>query len=358
MGDPIGAGANGRRRQSLGWSAPLCWMITLLAATLLTSVGALPGAAEPRTVFKISDTRVSEPSSLTADADHHRYWTRSRSGDSGRIFALNRSGEVSGSVRLRADLQDVRAVQYHQGSLYLADIGGQGGNRSKIGIYVISNPRPDGTSARYRSYDFRYPDRAHDARALLIDGNGRMSVITRGSKAGIYQAPAEPSRHSTNTLTRVGKAPRRVTDGLTLSDGRIAVRAPKSVRILDPQRHYKLVGRAATPEHRSGTALGKKPGGRLLLVGNSDRGAAVYSMPVPDKIDKTPASGTPTAGRTASASGSPDTASPSASTPTAESSDVDTGGIGGWGMTISVIVAAVVAAAAGIVTYRFRDRSG
>jgi hypothetical protein len=329
-------------------------VLAAIAALLLMIVAVPPGIAKPRTVVKISDSRISKPASIATDTAHHRYWMVNRSDRSGRVFALNGSGDVEGSIELHAHLHDISALQYRNGSLYLADIGDHAGKRNKITIYAVWQPQPDGSKVSYRAYDFQYRHRPRDARALLVDGNGRMSVITRGSKPGIYKAPADPSRSSINPLTRVGPAPRQVSDGLILGNGKIAIRDPVAVRVLDPARHDKVVAQAATPKNRPGKALGRRPDGKLLLTAGSHQAARIYTMPIPHKIGKVPKLSHRTA-----------TSSPSSSASKSASprqhllpSDANAAGrIENWGIIVAVIVAAVVAIAAGLVTYLSGGRS-
>ncbi len=341
-----------RRRARVGSAR---WVLAAIAALVAVFVAAPPSTAHPPAVFKITDSRISKPAGLATDAAHHRYWTVNRSGTSGRVFALNGSGDVEGSIELHAHIQDISALHYHNGSLYLADIGDHAKNRNKITVYVVRNPEPDGSRVTYQAYDFQYLHHPRDARVLLVDGNARMSVITRGAHPGIYRAPADPSRSSINPLTRAGPAPKHITGGLQLGNGKIAVRDPVAVRILDPARHDKVVAQAATPKNRSGKALGRRPDGKLLLVDGSQH-ARVYAMPVPKKIGNVPklasrtTASSPSTSSTASSSASPrqDVLPPNANA---------VHGIKNWGIIIAVIVAALVASAAGLMTYLTGGRS-
>jgi hypothetical protein len=59
----------------------------------------------------------------------------------------------------------------------------------------------------YRSWDFTYPDGAHDAEALLLGPGTQIYVVTKGASPGIYKAPAQPVATKANALTSVVDAP-------------------------------------------------------------------------------------------------------------------------------------------------------
>ena len=130
----------------------------------------------------------------------------------------------------------------------------------------------------YKAYDFSYPDGPHDAETLLVDGDGRLFIVTKGAEGGIYAAPSSPSRQGVNELERVGDAPAFVTDGTVLPDGRFALRTYVSVEIVDPDS-YEVVARAATPAQKQGESItttfdGKAPADRQrgqALEGAADR---------------------------------------------------------------------------------------
>jgi hypothetical protein len=206
--------------------------LALLGATLCALAGAaLPTTASatadadptpaPKRLFTIKDERIKESSGLAKSVKHPGvYWTVNDSGDTGRVFAVDTTGEVKAVVRFGAKVNDVEALGIDRdGTLYIADIGDNEENREQIEIYTIPEPETleDESNVKYRRYDFTYPDGAHDAETLLIEpGTSQLYIVTKAVKGTgtIYAAPPAPSREGTNDLTKLAAAPAGViTDG-------------------------------------------------------------------------------------------------------------------------------------------------
>jgi hypothetical protein len=337
-------------------------VVSLLLAALAVAAVAPEAIAESEVEFTLDDPRITESSGLTRDPDNARYWTANDSGDSGRVFALGADGQVEGTVNFRADVVDVEAVQYFQGGLYIADIGDNNADRDLVTVYLLNNLFPDGRTVLYRAFDFSYPDGAHDAETLLISPEGQLSVITKGDDAGIYTAPAEPSRTSVNTLERVADAPAYVTDGQYLDDGRIAVRSYVDVQILDPSDGYRVAARGATPFQPQGESLTQNLDGDALLLGSEGAGTEVYAMPIPQSMDNAPSPGASPPASSAPATPTPTPSEPAAegasdsdgaSVPTAPEDGSEPNRRGTW---VALALALLVAVVAGGGVYWMRGR--
>jgi hypothetical protein len=117
--------------------------------------------------------------------------------------------------------------------LYLGDIGDNEAGRKRITIYRMPEPQAaSGSAAVAEAFHATYPDGAHDAEALLIGGDGRLYVVTKGDTGpiAIYRFPAALRAGATVALDRVGApaatrpgAESRVTDGAVSPDGQWAV---------------------------------------------------------------------------------------------------------------------------------------
>ncbi len=143
----------------------------------------------------------------------------------------------------------------------------------------------------YSAYDFRYPDGPHNAETLLVDESGRLFIVTKGSKAAIYQAPAEPDRQEINDLEKVGSAPSNVTDGTFLPGGdRIALLTYSSVEVIDATS-YQVVASAPIPDQPQAESLTLSLDQKSLLVGSEGKRSKVYSVPVPSETNTTPTPG-------------------------------------------------------------------
>jgi hypothetical protein len=343
------------RRVASAWPRAVagCLAGLLLAGSLLMSGPA--AFADDSLAFKISDQRITESSGLAADPDRGIYWTVNDSGESGRVFGLDSSGGVRGTLNFRADPVDMEALQYHDNVLYIADIGDNDSNRRFVTVYELSDPQPDNSTVLYHAYDFAYPDGPHDAETLLVGDDGRIYLVTKEAHAGIYEAPADASRSEVNTLTRIADAPPYVTDGTFTDDGLIALRSYVDVKIVDPNQNYKVVGRAPTPFQPQGESVTRPLDGKGLLVGSEGRDSAVFSMPVPAQVGKAPSpnsspppSPSPTASgsKTGQADGSADGTDVSQNSSTTPN-----------GTLAALVVAAAVALAAAVGVYFARGRS-
>ena len=170
-----------------------------------------------------------------------RLWTHNDSGEP-VIVALDARGSVTGRVRLMgASVEDWEAIAVGPCGtgtcLHVGDIGDNDARRKRITIYRL--PEPDGTNGSASVADVfhaRYPDGPHDAEALLIGGDGRLHIVTKGETGpiAIYRFPAQLKSGATVTLERVGSvagkpdAQSRITDGAISPDGRWAVLRTKS----------------------------------------------------------------------------------------------------------------------------------
>lgn len=330
----------------------------LLAAFLL-AWGPARAAADGTVAFTITDPRITESSGLAADPAAHLYWTANASGDAARAFALDDTGRVVGTLNFRAELTDVEAVAYADNVLYVADIGDKTASRDHVTVYLLYSPQPSNGTVLYHAYDFSYPDGPHDAKTLLVSPGGQLYLVTKGPHGGIYQAPAEPSRSQVNTLTRVAAAPPFVTDGQFLADGRIALRSYVDVSILDPDRGYQVVARAATPYQPQGESLTQSLDGSSLLVGSEGHPSKVYSMPIPTGMNPVPSpSASPPKSPGPAGSSSAKQSDPGGQTEADQNTDVDQNTAPGRGGTLeALLVAAAVAVAAGLGVYFARGRT-
>ena len=170
-----------------------------------------------------------------------RLWTHNDSGEPA-VVALDARGSVTGRVRLiGASVEDWEAIAVGPcgtGScLHIGDIGDNQARRKRITIYRL--PEPDATNGSASVADVFhavYPDGPHDAEALLIGGDGRLHIVTKGETGpiAIYRFPAQLKSGATVTLERVGAgagrpdAQSRITDGAISPDGQWAVLRTRS----------------------------------------------------------------------------------------------------------------------------------
>ena len=154
------------------------------------------------------------------------------------LYALDAHGAVTGRVQVTgAKMEDFEAIAVGPcgtaSCLYLGDIGDNEAKRKRITVYRLPEPESaSGSSAVAEAFHGTYPDGAHDAETLLIAGDGRVYVVTKGDTGpiAIYRFPAALRAGAAVALERVG-APAstrpgselRVTDGAVSPDGQWAV---------------------------------------------------------------------------------------------------------------------------------------
>jgi DNA-binding beta-propeller fold protein YncE len=254
--------------------------LLLLAVVFLAMVPTV-AAAEDTLAFRVDDARITESSGLAVDPAGNLYWTVNDSGDRGVAYGIGLDGTVQGTLNFRAQPQDVEAVAVYEDRLYVADIGDNNARRRFVRVYTFINPRPDGLTVTYHAYDFRYPDGPHDAETLLIDDCCRLFIVTKGRKAAIYEAPAQPERQGVNELEQVGLAPSNVTDGTFLPGGdRIALLTYSSVEVIDATS-YEFIASVPIPSQPRAESLTLNMDQSSLLVGSEGKKSKVYSMRVP-----------------------------------------------------------------------------
>jgi hypothetical protein len=329
--------------------------VAVTVASALLSVPVVLASAKDEQAFVIRDSRVTESSGLARDTRAKLYWTVNDSGDQGTVYGLTTSGDVRGIIGFRARPVDVEAVAMSGQRLYVGDIGDNLRRRDMVTVYWFDNPRADNRTVPYRAYDFSYPDGPHDAETLLVDDSGRLYVVTKEAKGGIYVAPREPSRQGVNKLRRVGDAPAFVTDGVFLPGGdRIALRTYVSVVMLDGKT-YRQVAQAATPFQKQGESVAVSLDGKSLLVGSEGKRAPVLQVAIPRSGGEAPA------GAVKPPASAKPTPTPSATDPGAEEdSDVEVEAdppAQRTGTILALSLAGLVALIAGLVVVGARSRS-
>ena len=218
-------------------------LLVLVAALASSSSPAL--AAQTREKATCEPTAALVPLSGLSEASGlalsrrtpGRLWTHNDSGEP-VLFSLDARGAVTGRLRLtRAAVEDWEAVAVGPcatGScIYVGDIGDNDARRRRITIYRL--PEPEGASGSATVTDVfhaTYPDGAHDAETLLVGGDGRVHIVTKGDTGpiAIYRFPAQLQSGATMKLERVGDvqsrkpdAESRITDGSVSADGQLAV---------------------------------------------------------------------------------------------------------------------------------------
>jgi hypothetical protein len=212
--------------------------------------GDLPCFSDPEVVGTVADTRLNECSGIGWSRSQPILWGHNDSGDSARFFGFLEDGTLVAVVNLDGasarDWEDMGMAPDPGGghTLFMADIGDNPSTRSHVTIYRLAEPTIDLSSAPvdlhvtdWESYDFQYPDGAHNAETFFVDPGTLDNYILTKSGDGVSQlfmAP-NPAADTMTTMTEVasitfgeGDLPgsRNTTAGDISEDGsRILVRS-------------------------------------------------------------------------------------------------------------------------------------
>jgi hypothetical protein len=332
-----------------------------------------PPAVVERT---IRDERITESSGLVASGRRAGVlWTFNDSGGSARLFAVGPSGRTVAVLALRGvEAQDWEAATPLRGPdgtplIAVGDIGDNRGDRPTVRIHVVAEPEDlrDRTVRPLRSLTLTYPDQPVDAEALVADPDtGRLYVVSKGLFGGrVYAVPekAWPGTGGTRravdaTLELVGQVPLlMVTDGVTLPDGRVALRTygelalmPPLSSLTDPAATWAPLATTVLPRQGQGEGMAVDRDGAFLLSTEGVRKPVLRFVAPADVLAARPPADTPSATPTAAAAvtpgATPGTTSGTTSGTEAAGSGPSAGELAALGGVTVLGVAAAAAAAA------------
>ena len=196
--------------------------VLALASLVPFVIGAASGPEDPAYAvdFSYRDRDIVEASGLVVRDG--LFVTVNDSGDGGRIFTVDGTGETVGTTSWTDEPDDTEALApAGDGEVWVADIGDNRSARSSISVLRVPYGEGDRTVTP-TAYELAYPDGAHDAEALLAHPRtGRLFVVTKDIFGGtMYAAPRELSAARVNELTPVADTLAFATDGSFLPDGR------------------------------------------------------------------------------------------------------------------------------------------
>lgn len=297
--------------------------LTALAGVLLgassLAVLAVRGAPEasspcrygpPRRVARLQDERVNECSGLAAGRRNPElFWAHNDSGDSARLFALDREGRTRAVLTVTGararDWEDLAAGPGPDGTpcLFIGDIGNNSRQRTDLVVYCIPEPVLPAEATELASepavaYPFRYPGDSPDCEALLVHPQtGALYLIAKDTsgKPEVYRFPTPLQPDHPVTLERVGslrlEAPsimgRMVTGGDIAPDGKRLVlrtyltvlefRVPEGAAFEEAFRQRPEVLRG--PMELQGEAVAYLPDGHGFLTLPEGKGAPMHLFP-------------------------------------------------------------------------------
>lgn len=285
------------------------------------------GSAEqrPRVELTFADPDITESSGLAARGG--LVLTVNDSGDSGRVFAVDRAtGETVGVTSWDGEPYDVEALApAGPGEVWVADIGDNAAARDSVTVLRVPVGRGD-REVEPASYELVYPDGPRDAETLLADPvSGRLVVVTKEFLGGeVLVAPARLDPDRPNVLRPVGVGPSVATDGAFWPDGRhLVVRGYTEATVLT-WPGLETVGSFDLPEQQQGEGIAVDPDG-VVLVSSEGVRSEVLRVRLPRAVAEAVAppapapTGTPTPTEQPAAPGPTDEAASDAGTPAGDS---------------------------------------
>jgi hypothetical protein len=191
-----------------------------VAAPFVMGLASTPDSPRATEVLTFQDPAIVEQSALLLEAG--LFVTTNDSGDTGRVFVVDRSGATVGVTHWSDHATDTEALApAGPGFVWVGDIGDNLGRRSEVTITRVPVGRGDRT-VRATSYHLTYPGGANDAETLVRDPvTGRLYIATKNVFGGrLYAVPRQLSATGTNLLQPVGRVLSLATDGAFFPDGR------------------------------------------------------------------------------------------------------------------------------------------
>lgn len=176
-------------------------------------------------VARLSDPRLDEISGLVASRAHPGVlYVHNDSGEPyARFFAITPEGEVLAEIAIDgAPARDLEDIAYHDGWLYLGDIGDNGARdgsqpvHEDIALVRVREPElPTQRGATIHTSAFerfvlRYPDRPRDSEALFVDPiTGDFVLLSKESEGPVDVFVAHPplSPTAVTTLEHIATMP-------------------------------------------------------------------------------------------------------------------------------------------------------
>ncbi|MER7556752.1 hypothetical protein ABTZ46_07410 [Nocardioides sp. NPDC126508] len=248
-----------------------------LGLVLITSVPA--HAAGDDVLFSFSDPTISEASALTP-LGKGLYATTNDSGDSGRVFTVDSSGDTVGVTHWAADPVDVEGLapagRHH---VWVGDIGDNNSVWDSIRIAKVPVGRGERTVSP-TVYELVYPDGPHNAESLLAHPDGQVFVATKDWGGGsLYAVPEHLDPDRPNRLKEVAPVIPMATDGAFFPDGKhVVVRGYYSATIYD-WPSMDRVGSFRTPDQEQGEAIGVTAKGELVVTSEGIRAEVIRVDP-------------------------------------------------------------------------------
>lgn len=200
-----------------GCAAPTPNAATAPTTSATPQNAAPPVPAAPCVVFRQDDPALDEVSGVAVVRTQPTLlWMHNDSGDTPRMFAVNRSGKIA----LTVNLQGARALDWEdcdaQGDwVYAGDIGDNLKVRPDIQIYRFRQPKinPNRVGVelnlnpkKWQVMTFLWPDDAHNCESLAVTPDGRLLLVSKEESglSGFYVWDKPFQDKGAATLRKIG----------------------------------------------------------------------------------------------------------------------------------------------------------
>jgi hypothetical protein len=254
-----------------------------IAAPLALGVAVTPASPEGHRVLSFDDPAIVEASALVVQDG--LFLTTNDSGDTGRVFAVVRSGRTVGVTHWSADPTDTEALAPGgHGFVWVGDIGDNDARRSSVDIARIPVGRGDRTVPA-TTYHLTYPDGATDAETLMRDPTtGHLYIASKNVFGGLlYAVPEHLDPTGDNRLKVVGRVLPVATDGSFFPDGRHLVVRNYSTAVVYAWPSLQPVGSFPLPAQQQGEGIAVADDGKVYVSSEGLR-SPVLQVTLPPKI--------------------------------------------------------------------------
>lgn len=238
-----------------------------LASAVSFAIGSLAGPAEPRSTVDLTfaDPAIVESSGLVVRGG--LFLTTNDSGDGGRVFVVDATGETVGTTSWADDPEDVEALApAGPDAVWVGDIGDNREARDSIEVLRVPYGRGEQV-VDPEAYTLVYPDGAHDAETLLAHPRtGRLFVVSKDIFGGVvYAAPARLSADRPNRLRAVADSLSFATDGSFFPDGRHYVLRDYGAAAVYTFPGHEKVASFGLPSQQQGEGIAVAPDGSVHI---------------------------------------------------------------------------------------------